>query len=60
MAALDADHPTTMITGFLVLGVSTVVFASGAGAVRNMTYDARFDVIWFGTDKGTLGRAKVE
>jgi hypothetical protein len=28
LAALDADHPTTMITGFLVLGVSTVVFAS--------------------------------
>jgi hypothetical protein len=28
LAALDADHPTTMIAGFVVLGVSTIVFAS--------------------------------
>jgi hypothetical protein len=28
LAALDADHPSTMITGFVVLGVSTVVFAA--------------------------------
>jgi len=28
LAALDADHPSTMITGFVVLGVGTVVFAA--------------------------------
>ena len=28
LAALDADHPNTMITGFVVLGIGTVVFAA--------------------------------
>jgi len=31
LAALDAEHPETMIAGFIVLGVSTVVFATELG-----------------------------
>ena len=31
LAALDAEHPETMVAGFVVLGVSTIVFAAGLG-----------------------------
>ena len=32
---------------------------SGAGSVRNMVYHAPTRTIWFGTDAGTIGRARV-
>ncbi|NQV99362.1 MAG: lyase [Rhodospirillales bacterium] len=32
---------------------------SGAGSVRHMTFDASTNAIWFGTDAGTLGRARL-
>lgn len=32
---------------------------SGGGNVRNMTFVARTHEIWFGTDSGTIGRARV-
>lgn len=33
---------------------------SGAGAIRNMDYDAEGGRIWFGTDANTIGYAKVD
>jgi virginiamycin B lyase len=32
---------------------------SGAGTVRHMVFDPRTRAIWFGTDAGTIGRAKL-
>jgi virginiamycin B lyase len=32
---------------------------SGGGSVRHMVFDARTRSIWFGTDAGTIGRAKL-
>lgn len=32
---------------------------SGGGAVRHMIYDPRSQSLWFGTDRGTLGRARI-
>jgi virginiamycin B lyase len=33
---------------------------SGAGAIRNMDYDAEGGRVWFGTDANTIGYAKVD
>ncbi|MEJ2483499.1 MAG: lyase [Gemmatimonadota bacterium] len=33
---------------------------SGAGSVRHMFYDPSGEQIWFGTDAGTIGRARLE
>jgi len=32
---------------------------SGGGTVRNMVFDARGNVIWFGSDANTIGRARL-
>ena len=32
---------------------------SGGGSVRHMFYDARTNVVWFGTDANTIGRATL-
>jgi virginiamycin B lyase len=39
--------------------VATADIPSGAGTVRHMMFDARTRAIWFGTDAGTIGRARV-
>lgn len=39
--------------------ISITPIPSGAGSVRHMHYHAPTDSIWFGTDKDTIGRAKV-
>jgi virginiamycin B lyase len=39
--------------------VSVTPIPSGAGSVRNMDYHAPSGSVWFGTDAGTLGRARV-
>ena len=36
-----------------------VPLPSGGGSVRHMTYDAEREVLWFGTDADTLGRAQL-
>ena len=37
--------------------ISEVDVASGGGTIRHMYYDPRTDVVWFGTDVNTVGRA---
>jgi virginiamycin B lyase len=32
---------------------------SGGGTIRNMVFDPREDVIWFGSDANTIGRARL-
>jgi virginiamycin B lyase len=39
--------------------VSTTPIPSGGGTVRHMDYDAGTHAVWFGTDAGTVGRARV-
>ena len=39
--------------------VASVEIPSGAGAVRHMVFDPKTRSIWFGTDAGTIGRAKL-
>ena len=39
--------------------VSVTPVPSGGGTVRHMMYDPRTDVIWFGADTGTIGKAEV-
>lgn len=39
--------------------VSITPIPSGAGSVRHMDYHAGTAAVWFGTDAGTLGRARV-
>ena len=39
---------------------SATPIPSGAGAIRNMDYDAQGGRIWFGTDANTVGYAKVD
>ena len=39
--------------------VSVTPVPSGGGTVRHMMYDPETNVIWFGADSGTIGRAKV-
>jgi virginiamycin B lyase len=36
-----------------------VAIPSGGGTVRHMEYDPEGDVVWFGTDAGTIGRATL-
>ena len=38
---------------------SVTPIPSGAETVRNMVFDAKTREIWFGTDAGTIGRAKL-
>jgi len=38
---------------------SVTPIPSGAGAVRHMIFDAAARTLWFGTDAGTLGHARV-
>lgn len=38
---------------------SVTPIPSGAGSVRHMAYHAPTRTVWFGTDRNTLGRAKV-
>jgi virginiamycin B lyase len=38
---------------------STAEIPSGGSTVRNMIFDARTRTLWFGTDKNTIGRARV-
>jgi virginiamycin B lyase len=38
---------------------ATAPIASGAGTVRHMYYHPSSREIWFGTDRGTIGRAKL-
>jgi len=38
---------------------SVTAIPSGGGVVRYMVYDKKTRMIWFGTDKGTIGRAIV-
>ncbi len=33
---------------------------SGAGSVRHMVFDPATGALWFGTDAGTLGRARID
>lgn len=40
--------------------ISTTPVPSGAGSIRNMHYHAPTQTLWFGTDAGTIGRAKLE
>ena len=35
------------------------VIPSGGGSVRHAVYDSATDTIWFGTDRNTLGRARL-
>ena len=37
-----------------------VPISSGAGSVRHMDDHAPGGTVWFGTDRGTLGRALVQ
>ncbi|MFW7380261.1 MAG: virginiamycin B lyase family protein [Oligoflexus sp.] len=37
--------------------VAEIAIPSGAGSVRNMTFDEESHTIWFGTDADTIGRA---
>jgi virginiamycin B lyase len=39
---------------------TTPIAQSGGGTVRHMVYHAPTKSIWFGTDAGTIGRAKIE
>ena len=39
---------------------SVTPIPSGAGSVRHMVYDPESGALWFGTDAGTLGRARIE
>ena len=39
---------------------STTPIPSGAGSVRHMVYDPRSGALWFGTDAGTIGRARID
>lgn len=39
--------------------VSTTPIPSGGGTVRHMEYDPDTKTVWFGTDAGTIGRARV-
>ncbi len=39
--------------------ISVVPIESGGGAVRHMYYEESSNSIWFGTDTGTIGRAKL-
>ena len=39
---------------------SVTPIPSGAGSVRHMVYHAATGTLWFGTDAGTLGRARIE
>jgi virginiamycin B lyase len=39
--------------------ISVTPIPSGGGSVRHMDYDPASDSIWFGTDKGTLARARL-
>jgi len=32
---------------------------SGGGTIRNMVFDPREHVIWFGSDNNTIGRATL-
>ena len=38
---------------------ATGIIPSGGGSVRHAVYDGATDVIWFGTDRNTLGRARL-
>jgi virginiamycin B lyase len=38
----------------------TPIAKSGGGSVRHMVYHAPTKSIWFGTDAGTIGRARIE
>jgi virginiamycin B lyase len=70
MTADDAGHVWFVETGprpnrLVGFDIETESFTapepipSGAGTVRNMTYDPAADAIWFGTDANTLGRARL-
>ncbi len=39
---------------------SATPIPSGAGSVRHMVYDRESGSLWFGTDAGTLGRARID
>ena len=39
--------------------ISVTPIPSGAGSVRHMNYHAGTGTVWFGTDRSTLGRARV-
>ena len=39
---------------------SVTPIPSGAGSVRHMVYDPVSGALWFGTDAGTLGRARID
>jgi len=39
--------------------VSITPVPSGGGTIRHMDYDPKEDVVWFGADTGTIGRADV-
>ena len=39
---------------------SVTPIPSGAGSVRHMVYDPPSGSLWFGTDAGTLGRARID
>jgi virginiamycin B lyase len=39
---------------------ATPVQTKGEGAVRHMEFDAKRNSLWFGTDRNTLGQAKLE
>jgi virginiamycin B lyase len=38
---------------------ATSPIASGGGSVRHMYFHAPTKEIWFGTDRGTIGRARL-
>jgi virginiamycin B lyase len=38
---------------------SVTPIPSGGGTVRHMVFDAPSRTLWFGTDAGTIGRARV-
>ena len=40
--------------------ISITPIPSGAGSVRHMDFYAPTQTVWFGTDKGTLGRARLK
>lgn len=50
------------IVGFATASGSFIAgtdIPSGGGSVRHMIYDPRSQSLWFGTDRGTLGRARI-
>jgi virginiamycin B lyase len=39
--------------------ISKTEIPSGGGSVRHMVHDPKTDNLWFGTDRGTLGQARI-